>query len=153
MNAAEPDPVSEVWTYVGRRANDKAAHAASAWLDASGEERWYTSPKMAATVVGGRYRLDVVRDGDRASVIPSSREYVEFDADADADAVARWLVLDEAARAKHSRRAAERKAAKNTALDEALRPLEQVARQCKSIYEVDELVAIARTRIFKAFSS
>jgi hypothetical protein len=70
MTAADPGavPGTETWTYGGIRA-DRHGKRWHAWLDAAGEEHWFsrTGGQMA---VGSHYTVQVSRHGGALSIEP-----------------------------------------------------------------------------------
>jgi hypothetical protein len=130
----------EVWTYAGRReSNGKRYYA---WQDGQGQERYYA--KVAAGVVGGKYVLMVTRDGERVSVYPEPR----YTGDRVDQAIRREMeALDIAATAVLAAQALDRNDARRKALDDAVKPLAEVAAKLRIGHERDAFLAYVIRRL------
>jgi hypothetical protein len=138
---AAPGRPTEEWTYLGQRvmAGGTKGHA---WLTGDGKE-WYFA-KVAATAIGGTYRVTVECKDDGATVYgkPAYLHGPSRYDDDDALALrAGWEAEDAAARARLAAKSAERSAAKRSALDLALAPLEDIARKARTGADRDALIA------------
>lgn len=129
------DAVQETWTYLGQRAQQGKRFYC--WADGEGDERWYS--KMPASLVGGRYTLDVVRDGERVQVYAKSVEYTGERLDQDARAGAE--AAHAAAGVLLAAKTLERRHARDSALEDALEPLQRIARTLPTGPERDAFVA------------
>lgn len=60
--ATEAATTQHDWTFIGQRL-DRKGKAHVAWLDDSGDERWYGKSLAPSAVVGGVYRLHLTEEG------------------------------------------------------------------------------------------
>jgi hypothetical protein len=109
----------EVWTYAGRRVAANGKTLVHAWVDDTGEERYYV--KLKALEVGGRYTVEVARDGERVSV----SQHVVWEGTLpqtgpDRERVQGWKAEDRAAQHTIERRREEKRVADDSQLEEAL---------------------------------
>jgi hypothetical protein len=147
MTAANPEPAEETWTYAGVRVSSdgKREHA---WLDASGEERFFrrTGASMA---VSSHYTVQVTRRDDGTITIHGTPVYAGPAAD---EATRRGLWAEHtAAQTRLELIRAERNAARRNALDEALAPLLEVAAGLRTSAERDALAVYILRRIQHAW--
>ncbi|MEV4706785.1 hypothetical protein [Actinoplanes sp. NPDC049316] len=146
-------PAIERWIYGGLRLNDtKQVHA---WIpepaanEPLGEELWYGH--KGSWVVGGIYHANVARHDRGVSLYGKPSLWLQRYEDR--AVVGRWEVLDRQARDTVALLALERRAAKDTALAEALEPLLDIAATLRTggqrralLAYVTEQVYAARTR-------
>ncbi len=132
--------VDENWTYGGRRVLEgKRYHA---WQDGTGRERYYA--KSAATVIGGRYVVTVSREG-RNTWLHGEPRYTGEQVD---ERTRREMeALDIAAMAVLAAKTRERNDARRKALDDALRPLVDLAAKVAFGHERDAFLAYVIRRI------
>src|SRR5439155_14084706 len=132
--------VDEVWTYAGWRVLDgKRYHA---WQDGTGRERYYA--KSAATVIGGRYVVTVSRKGKNTWLHGEARYTGER---VDERTRREMEALDIAAMAVLAATTRERNDARRKALDDALRPLVDLAAKVSFGHERDAFLAYVIRRI------
>lgn len=145
MSAGEPH--LERWVYAGVRMNDngKKHHA---WIDPVGHERWFTKGS-ARWVIGAVYEVSVTCNGDRRTQ-HGDPVFAEA-ADHDDPQVAEHEVADRIAKTHLATRQRERDAAKTSALDEAVAPLERIAARFGSGADLDALAAYVTRRICAAY--
>ncbi len=130
----------EIWTYAGRRAcKGKRFYA---WQDPHRRERYYA--KLPAITIGGRYTVTVAREGGQVSVYGEAR-YTGGSVD---DRARREMeALDIAAMAILAAQARERSDARRKALDDAVRPLADIAAKLKFGHERDAFLAYVIRRL------
>lgn len=99
------------WTYCGRRMNSgKLSHL---WLDERGERAIFSK---GGSVIGGRYTLDVQRDGDELTARFGTLHFVGpyEDDDPDGAIVAGWTLEHRAAQTENEAVRAEKRLARET---------------------------------------
>lgn len=96
-------------------------------------------------VIGGVYTVEA-DDPDGSRVYPTSAEYVGRKVD-DPERVAAWEALDRAARDAHARAAAERKAARDSELEFALKPAQRIVNHARSRHEALAMADVIRQRL------
>ncbi len=130
----------EIWTYAGRRAfKGKRFYA---WQDPHRRERYYA--KLPAITIGGRYTVTVAREGEQVSVYGEAR-YTGPPVD---DRARREMeALDIAAMAILAAQAREHNDARRKALDDAVRPLADIAAKLKFGHERDAFLAYVIRRL------
>jgi len=134
------DRTDEIWTYAGRRASKGKRFYA--WQDPHRRERYYA--KLPAITIGGRYTVTVAREGDTVSVYGEAR----YTGDGVDDRTRREMeALDIAAMAILAARARERNDARRKALDDAVRPLADIAAKLKFGHERDAFLAYVIRRL------
>jgi len=134
------DRTDEIWTYAGRRASKGKRFYA--WQDPHRRERYYA--KLPAITIGGRYAVTVAREGEQVSVYGEAR-YTGQPVD---DRARREMeALDIAAMAILAARARERNDARRKALDDAVRPLADIAAKLKFGHERDAFLAYVIRRL------
>lgn len=130
-------------TYLGRRWNGtKVVHG---WQDRGGEDRLYA---MAGQVIGGKYTVEVDETGTK--VYPATLSYIGLRS-FDQDQVALWEAEDQEVRRTASRQKAERAAARDSRLDDALEPLLALAGKARTRYQAQALAHAASERIMEAY--
>jgi hypothetical protein len=145
MSAAEPH--LERWVYAGVRMNGdgKKRHA---WIDPAAHEQWFTKGS-ARWVIGAVYEVSVTRNGDRRT--QHGDPVLAEAADHDDPRVADYEAADRIAKTHLAARQRERDAAKTSALDEAIAPLERIAARFGSGADLDALAAYVTRRICAAY--
>ncbi|WP_203902852.1 hypothetical protein [Virgisporangium aliadipatigenens] len=140
----------ERWIYGGLRLNGtKQVHA---WLPEPpantplGEELWYGH--RGRWVVGGIYQANVARHEQRVSLHGRPSRWLQRYEDR--TAVGRWEVLDRQARDTVAQLALERRAAKDTALAEALAPLLAIAATLRTGEQRRALLAYVTAQVYAA---
>jgi hypothetical protein len=144
-----PEPVTEMWTYGGIRA-DKDGKKWHAWVDPAGEEHWFarTGSRMA---VGRRYTAQVTRRDDGAITLHGTPEYAGSQADGETRA-ALWTAHTLAQTRIEALRA-ERDAARRNALDEAIAPLLELAAPLRTGAQRDALAAYVLRKLHNAWTT
>jgi hypothetical protein len=138
-----PGDLKERWTALGTRVTSKGAQAAR-WLTEEGGELLF--PDRTAFVIGATYEITLKRtEAGRVTMI-GKPAFVGRDA-ADPAKVALWEARDLIARQELSRRSRERKASKQRALDEAMRPLLDIAREMRSTADKDSFAVYVLRRL------
>lgn len=132
--------VEEVWTFAGRRESDGKRYYA--WQDGHGEERYYA--KVQAHAIGGKYALLVTRTGEQVSVYPEARYTGER---VDEGTRREMEALDIAAVALLAAQARDRNDARRKALDDAIRPLADIAAKLRFGHERDAFLAYVIRRL------
>lgn len=138
----------ETWAYAGVRIDSKGKRI-HAWRDpAGGKLRLW--PDRGSFVIGGLYEVKIDRRDDgmyrSGSPVYAGGRYE------DTAEVTRWQVESEAAERRLRSEAAERKAKKDGGpVDEACRPLCELARGLHNFEDVDRLVNSVRRRIYDAW--
>ena len=107
---AEPESVTETWTYIGRRYNaDELIHV---FLDKTGKERLFTGKVMAHPGIGARYSVKVTHsDEGRVSAGISAAQYLGIHQDT--EAIAAWRADHAAVETNHQRDLAARRFARD----------------------------------------
>jgi hypothetical protein len=126
----------EEWTYLGRRLNANRTLQA-VWRDPDGTDRWYPV-KHAGQVIGGTYRVKIQQNTGGSVSLYLDPEYLDRDVPAEA---AEWQLADITAVARTKSLASERRTAKRDALDLALDPLLDLARDLRTGAERDVFAA------------
>lgn len=121
---------TETWYYAGRRIAAGGKAFVYAWVDAEGEERYYGKLKTAFGQIGAAYTVAVTRDDDRVRVDPESLRFI--DDKASHVAIEAWRVEDTAAYHQLESRKAEKRAAENDELQDALDVLRRHFTACKT---------------------
>jgi hypothetical protein len=112
--------VVETWTYMGARRGSKVSKV-YVWRDERGEEMVYY--KLRASVIGGKYEIEVSRSGDKTTVSPDSVKYAGVNEEMSAE-VAGWRVQNALTDESLSRERLERKdKSANGPFGDALEPL------------------------------
>jgi hypothetical protein len=137
----ETKPV-ERWTYTGRRRGAKNL-TYYAWIDKSGEDRWYR--KLRASVIGGIYTVEVDRSSENVSVYPASLQYtgdrVEPEKRAD------WELRDRTLMVTIERERLEKKHAGESEFDKAMAPLRQLYAQQRTWSQRAALTAMVLSEL------
>lgn len=107
--------VAETWLYAGRR-QGKGGRIIHAWIDESGAELYYA--KIAGAAIGSAYRIDADRTDGTVTVI-GSPSYLNTDGAEQGD-VERWRAADAAVGYAKAAAAAEKRAAADGELEDAL---------------------------------
>jgi hypothetical protein len=134
---------TEQWTYTGIRVNRKGKRAC-AWLDPDGAELLFIE-RTADHVIGATYEATVRRQGDGLSLFGQPRFVASRDPGDPRPAV--WEVQSRAARVRLMTASRERQAAKKSALDEAIAPLEAIAAKLRTEDEMVTLIAMVSRRL------
>lgn len=140
---ATPQPVEELWLYAGQRLT-AAGKLVDAWCPAGGpttEDKclWYP-PDRAGFVVGGLYRAEVRRHGERVTKL--GRPVFQRGNAAPPDVRLEWAARDDVAATLDAAAKAERRAARNgDPVGEALAPLKAVAAKLRTRADRDAFVA------------
>jgi len=69
------------WTFIGQRL-DRTGKAAFAWLDDTGEERWYSKAVTPSAAVGSVYRIHLTAEGAALIGGPQAPHYLRMSDDA-----------------------------------------------------------------------
>lgn len=146
---ADAGPQAERWVYAGVRI-DNGGKKHYTWIDPAGEERWF-SKGAAHHVIGAVYDVNVTYRDDRCT--RHGDPAFAGAADHDDPKVAEYEAADRIARTHLASRQRERNAAKTSALDEAIAPLERIAAQFASGADLDALTAYVTRRIHAAYFS
>jgi len=144
---ADAERQAERWVYAGVRM-DNGGRKYYVWIDPTGEERWF-SKGAAHHVIGAIYQVEVTYSDGRCTR-HGDPAFAEA-ADHDDPRVAEYEAADRIARTHLASRQRERNAAKTSALDEAIAPLERVAAQFSSGADLDALTAYVTRRIHAAY--
>lgn len=140
------DPVNkrvEEWFHKGVRTNEDGKRYLL-WTDGGGSERRFTGRETYVT--GGIYEANVSDHAAKAGSIVLHGTPTFKRRHTDSDLIAGWRAAEAAAEAIIARKAAERKAARRDALDEAMAPLRRYASTLRTGAERDGLAAhIIRT--------
>lgn len=132
--------------YAGRRDDGKSL--AHLWVD--DDDRLRSFAKVNATVVGGIYTVEgEIKDDGGMTIQTSTLTWTGDKVDETTAAI--WQADDEAARLAKSRRDAERRAGKSTELDQALEPLLQLVRACRTRGDLYALHTVVGERITEAW--
>jgi hypothetical protein len=139
----EDTDLKERWVALGTRV--AANHArASRWLDQEGGELLFAD--RTSYVIGATYEVRVKRTGAGRVTMLGKPVFLGRDAQ-DPARVALWEARALIAEQELSRRSRERNAAKVRALDEALRPLLDIARELRSSSAKDAFAAYVLRRL------
>lgn len=145
--AEEPAPATERWLCLGRRQRADGTGLATAWRSLTdGQERLYL--KLTG-VVGGEYDITVSHSGDRTSV-HGQPVYAGQADDVDPAQVGAWKAADQAAYAADRARLLEASARRRNELDEALRPVLEIAARLTSFGDRDALARYVTAKIYAA---
>lgn len=115
-----PERTTEEWTYIGKRLVPGAKpYTVASFLNAAGKELHFR--KLKAGHIGGRYSVEVTRDGD-AVTVHGSPTYLGASAalDGELPEVVRWSAASRAADVQASAAAVERRASERDGLSNAL---------------------------------
>jgi hypothetical protein len=145
MPSAEPQ--TEQWVYAGLRI-DNGGKKRYAWIDPAGRERWF-SKGAAHHVIGAAYDVHVTYNDDRCT--RHGDPTFARAADHDDPKVAEYEAADRIAKTHLASRQRERNAARTSALDEAIVPLERIAAHFVSGADLDALTAYVTRRIHSAY--
>jgi hypothetical protein len=145
-----PEPVTEVWSYMGvRRAAD--GKRMFAWRLPDGTMAYFGKGRRC--VLGGRYEVQVSRRPDKDGDVIITRHgdpgYAGHD-DPDTELVRQWRAEEAAADARMAAEARERRAQGNDALDELLDPLVELASRLRTGADRDAFLAHVIRRISHA---
>ena len=147
-NAAGEDTerTTERWVYAGIRVTRQGKRAA-AWIDEGGHELLF-GERTADYVIGAAYEARVRRQGEGTSLYGKPRFAASRDPGDPQPAV--WEVESRAAKIRLTCASRERQAAKQSALDEALAPLEEIAARLRTKDEIDALITVVTRRLATA---
>jgi len=147
---AAPEPVTEMWTYGGIRA-DKDGKRWHAWVDAAGEEHWFARTGAGRMAVGSHYTAQVTRREGGGITLHGTPEYAGSQAGQETRA-ALWTEHTLAHTRIEALRA-ERDAARRYALDEALAPLLDLAAPLRTGAQRDALAAYVIRKLHSAWNT
>jgi hypothetical protein len=147
---ADPEPVTETWTYGGIRVDEdgKKRHA---WVDPAGEEHWFARTGGGRMAVGSHYTARVTRRDDGGITVYGTPEYAGSQA-GQAARQALWT-SHTLAQARIEALRAERDAARRNALDEAIAPLLELAAPLRTGAQRDALAAYVIRKLHSAWST
>jgi hypothetical protein len=133
----------EQWICMGRRWNGKQLY--TLWRRADGIENGY---QKLPGIPGGEYSISTgLEDGNR--VVWGNPTYVRR-ADISLDEIAAWRTSDQAAYAEDRQRLLEASAKRTNELDDALKPLLEIAARLKSWGDKDALVRYVTAKVYGA---
>lgn len=147
--APAPEPAAEQWIWVGRRMDRKGAMSA-VWQDPAGNWLWYKT-SMAGLAIGATYEAQVIR-GEDSRVTLRGRPRFTGGGGRHPDA-AQWEAQELADKAEARRRSREKDAARNTALDEALEPLLDIAAGLRTGADRDAFAAHVLNAIHRSWAT
>lgn len=148
-DTTDPTEIQE-WVYAGRRLNSKGKPV-DAWVTEAGKGKqvhFGAGTKLSTHIIGALYRAKVEVEGDTMTLygVPT---FVEGMHAPEADR-REWTALDSVTNTKLAAERRERNAAKVEALDEALKPLVEIAKTLRSRADQDAFLATVIRRLTTA---
>ena len=146
---AKPEPVTERWVCAGIRVTRDGKRAVC-WLDEHGDQLLF-GERTADYVTGAAYDAQVTRQGEHVTLHGKPR----FAADRDPDdtRTAAWEVRTHEAKTRLTAASRERNAKKQPAVDAALAPLQEIAGQLRTQYEIDAFTLYVTRALHSAYYS
>jgi hypothetical protein len=139
--------VTESWTYLGRRITRTDDTAVQVWLDAAGEEHRFGAGRGPNPVVGGIYQLPVHRNAATNSlrIQPGQARYRgRHDNPVH---IGQWQAADITTATRLAEQRLEASARRRNTLDDALKPVLDIAAGLKAYADKDTLARYITRRI------
>ena len=140
------EPAKETWTAIGTRLSSKGKRMQGFIDPADGKVRYWA--EATKYVPGGYYTLSVTREDDGVSRHGKPRYTGRCVPEAER---AQYEVAAERAERKLARAARERNDKRQGAIDAAVEPLLDLARQMRTFEDVDSLTSSVKQRIYDAW--
>ena len=151
MTDTAAGPQTEQWLYAGVRRN-RAGAARATWRDPWGQIKFFAPKGASRYAIGAAYDVSVTRDPDGNRItMHGTPVFVEAGA-ASAEEQAEWETAEKVAKIALSTASRERNAKKQSALDEALRPLLLLAHGYRNGDDQDALTAYVSRRLHNAWA-
>jgi hypothetical protein len=149
-----PERVTETWLYAGVRVS--GGKRTTAWQIPGQEGLSYFTLKSANYAVGYAYEVSVEHHDGGGMTMWGQPKWAgtirEDRTDDEQEQAVKWAAADQIARTKLAAIARERKARKQSELDEALRPLMRIAHDYRQQSDQDALIAYVIRKVHSAWA-
>lgn len=146
-DANKPQPVEEIWLFAGLRRLSDGSYG-HAWLDNSGQGETLLYKAKGSYIEGSLYRVMVSRTDDNVRMHGTPRYHDRCE---DEQLRAQVEAAHHAAKTQQAHDRMERNDARNKAMDGAIEPLVDIARELRTQFDKDAFLAYVIRRIHNAW--